>query len=83
MQSGSYLSAVVGSMANTAKLRGGKLGHTDELHVMLNSVVGSKEISISSIGTHCGLAESVQSGKECPHNLHNVLAFSFTACTHM
>ena len=60
---------MVGGMADTAKVRCTKLGHADELHVVLHCIIGSKQVSISGQCTHCGLAEGIQGCKECPDHL--------------
>ncbi len=58
-------------MADSAHVAGCQLGHADELHVVLHSIVGSKQVPISGGMPHSGLAEGIQGSKEDTHNLHS------------
>jgi len=66
-----HLCAVIGCMTDGAHVAGCQLGHADELHVVLHSIVGSKQVPIGGGMPHCGLAEGIQGSKEGTHDLHS------------
>ena len=51
---------MVRGMADTAKVGCVKLGHADELHVVLHCIVSTSQVCICGQSAHCGLAEGIQ-----------------------
>ena len=66
-----HLCAVIGCMADSAHVAGCQLGHADELHVVLHSIVGGKQVPVGGSMPHCGLTEGIQGSKEGTHDLHS------------